>query len=57
MHTHEVETGIRQLFIENPQNFEPIDRVVEEQQNVEQQIEHPVEQQVPHKKKEDLIGS
>ena len=51
MHTHEVETSIRQLFVENPQTFEPVDRVVEEQQNVEQLIEHPVKQQAPHEKK------
>ena len=48
IHTHEVEMGIRQPVIENPQTFEPVDRVFEEQQNVEQSIEHPVEQQVPH---------
>ena len=47
IHTHEVETGIRQPVIENPQTFEHVDRVVEEQQHVEQSIEHPVEQ-VPH---------
>ena len=51
IHTHEVETCIRQPVIENPQNFEPIDRVVEEQQKVEQPIEHPVEQQVPREEK------
>ena len=43
IHTHEVETGIRQPIIKNPQTFEPVDCVVEEQQNVEQLIEHPVE--------------
>ena len=48
IHTYEVETGIRQLIIENPQTFEPIDHVVKEQQNVEQPIEHQVEQQVFH---------
>ena len=35
IHIHEVETGIRQLVIENPQTFELTDHVVEEQQNVE----------------------
>ena len=44
IHTHEVETGIRQPVIENPQTFEHVNHVVEEQQNVEQSIEHPVEQ-------------
>ena len=39
IHTHEVEMGIRQPIIENTQTFGPVDRVVEEQQNVE----HPVE--------------
>ena len=48
IHTHEVETGIRQLVIENPQTFEPVDHVVEEQQNIEQPIENSIEQQVPH---------
>ena len=43
IHTHEVEIGIRQLVIENPHTFEPIDHVVEEQP-----IEHLVEHQVPH---------
>ena len=48
IHTHEVETGIRQRVIENPQTFDLVDHVVEEQQNIEQPIEHPIEQQVPH---------
>ena len=48
IHTHEVETSIRKPVIKNPQTFELVDRVVEEQQNVDQQIEHSVEQQVPH---------
>ena len=48
IHTHQVETGIRQPIIENPQTFEHVDRVVKEKQNVEQSIEHSVEQQVPH---------
>ena len=43
IHSHEVEMGIRQPVIKNPQTFEPVDRVIEEQQNVEQPIEHPVE--------------
>ena len=50
IHIHEVETGIRQPVIENPQNFELIDCVVEEQQSIEQPIEHPVEQQFHMKK-------
>ena len=48
IHTHEIETGIRQPVIENSQSFEPVDCVVKEQLNVEQPIEHLVEQQVPH---------
>ena len=48
IHTHEVETGIRQPIIENPHTFEPVDHVVKEQQNVEQPIEYPIEHQVPH---------
>ena len=42
--------SIRQLVVENPQTFESVDRIVEEQQNVEQLIEHPVEQQAPYEK-------
>ena len=48
IHTHQVETAIRQPIIENPQTFEHVDRVVKEKQNVEQSIEHSIEQQVPH---------
>ena len=48
IHTHEVETGIRQPVIENPQTFEPVDHVIEEQQKFKKLIEHSVEQQVPH---------
>ena len=47
IYTHKVETGIRQLVIENPQTLELVDHVVEEQQNAEQPIESLVEQ-VPH---------
>ena len=36
IHTHEVETSLRQPTIEVPHNSEPIDHVVEEPQNVEQ---------------------
>ena len=49
IHTHEVESGIRQTIIYDPCTSEPIDHVIEDQQNVEQPIEQPVEQQVPHK--------
>ena len=48
IHTHEVENGIRQPIIEDPRTSEPIDHVIEDQQNVEQPIEQPVEQKVPH---------
>ena len=48
IHTHEVESGIRQPIIEDPRTAEPMDLIVEEHQNVEQQIERPIEQQVPH---------
>ena len=48
IHTHEVESGIRQPIIQDPYTSEPRDHVIEDQQNVEQSIEQPVEQQVPH---------
>ena len=47
IHTYEVESGIRQPIIQDPRTFEPIDHVIEDQQNVEQPIEQSVEQQVP----------
>ena len=47
-HTHAVESGIRQPIIEDPHTSKPMDLIVEEHQNVEQPIERPVEQQVPH---------
>ena len=47
-HTHGVESGIRQPVIQDPRTSEPIDHVIEDQQNVEQPIEQQVEQQVPH---------
>ena len=47
IHTHRVESGIRQPIIQDPRTSRPIDHIIEDQQNVEQQIEQPVEQQVP----------
>ena len=35
IHNYEVELGIRQLVIKNPQSFELVDRIVKEQQNIE----------------------
>ena len=48
INTYEVESGIRQPIIEGPSTSEPMDLIIEEHQNVEQPIERPVEQQVPH---------
>ena len=44
IHTHEVESGIRQSIIEDPRTSEPMDLIVEEHQNVEQLIKRLVEQ-------------
>ena len=38
IHTCEVEMGIRQLVIENPQTFELIDHVVKEQKKLNNQL-------------------
>ena len=46
IHTHEVESGIRQPIIEEPRTSKPMDLIVEEHKNVEQLIEPSVEQQV-----------
>ena len=48
IHTHEVESGIRKPIIQDPRTSEPIDHVIQDQQNFEQPIEQPIEQQVPH---------
>ena len=51
IHTPQVQTGVRQPMIENPQIIgnNHTDQVIDEeyQDNVEQPIEQPVEQQVP----------
>ena len=44
LHTHEVESGIRQPIIEDPCTSELMDLIVEERQNIEQPIERLVEQ-------------
>ena len=49
IHTHEVESNIRQPISKDPHTSKPIDHVIEDQQNVKQPIEKLVEQQVPHK--------
>ena len=46
IHTHEVESGIRQPIIEEPCTSKPMDLIVEEHQNVKQLIEPSIEQQV-----------
>lgn len=48
IHTHDVETSIRQPVTEDPRTSKSIDHIIEEQQNIEQPIEHPIGQQVSH---------
>jgi len=56
IHTPQVQKGVRQPMIENPQIIgnNHIDQVIDEeyQDNVEQSIEQPVEQQVPQESDE-----